>query len=70
MQTSENRGKLLTVRDGFLLCPICRQNKKLLPVLPTTSGSDIVCYCQKCKHRVIVNIDHGLCFESPCLQAT
>lgn len=70
LQTSENRGKLLTVRDGFLLCPICRQNKKLLPVLPTTSGSDIVCYCQKCKHRVIVNIDHGLCFESPCLQAT
>lgn len=70
MQTSENRGKLLTVRDGFLICPICRQNRKLLPVLPTTSGSDIVCYCQKCKHRVIVNIDHGLCFESPCLQAT
>ncbi len=50
-----------------MICPVCRQNKKLLPVLPTSSGRDIVCYCTKCKHRTIVNIDNGLCFESPCL---
>ena len=67
LQTTEKRGKLLTVRDGYLICPVCRQNKKLLPVLPTTSGTDVVCYCTKCKHRTIVNIDNGLCFESPCL---
>lgn len=67
MQNSGNRGKLLTVREGYLICPVCRQNKKLLPVLPTTSGTNIVAWCPKCKHRTIVNIDHGLCFESPCL---
>lgn len=67
LQTTQNHGKLLTVRDGYLVCPVCRQNKKLLPVLPTTSGRNIVCYCTKCKHRTIVNIDSGLCFESPCL---
>lgn len=67
LQTSANRGKLLTVRDGYLICPVCRQNKKLHPILPTTSGKDIVCYCPKCKHRTVVDIEDGLCFESPCL---
>lgn len=67
MRMAENRSKLLTVRDGYLICPVCRQNKKLLPVLPETSGRNIAVYCTKCKHRTIVNIDNGLCFESPCL---
>ena len=68
LQTARTSGKMLTVRDGYLICPVCRQNRKLLPVLPSTSGRDIVAWCSKCKHRTIVNIDHGQCFESPCLQ--
>lgn len=66
MRVEQKHGKLLTVRNGYLVCPVCRRNLKLMPVLPNTSGVNIVAYCSKCKSRTIVDIDKGLCFESLC----
>lgn len=66
MRTTTEHGKLLTVKDGYVVCPVCKRNKKLLPILPDTSGQRIVAYCRLCKVRTIIDIEDGLCFESLC----
>nr|DAP85398.1 MAG TPA: cysteine-rich protein [Caudoviricetes sp.] len=66
MRTTTEHGRLLTVKDGYVVCPVCKRNKKLLPILPDTSGRRIVAYCRLCKARTIVDIEDGLCFESLC----
>ena len=64
MQSEPIRGKLLTVEDGFLVCPGCRTNKKLLPVEPDTEARNLRIYCRVCKRRYKVDIAKGQCFES------
>lgn len=58
------RGTLLTVRDGFLICPICRRNKRLMRVDPQTTAVHLAVWCRDCKHEIILDIDEGQCFES------
>lgn len=67
LRNSQKGSKLLTVRDGYLVCPVCRQNKKLKPIGPGEYAERCLIYCPKCKNRVTVNIVNGQCFESPCL---
>lgn len=63
MQTKENCGKLLTVKEGYLVCPVCR-HKRLMKILPDTTATGVVAYCRYCKTENIVDIDRGQCFES------
>ena len=62
MQT--NRGKMLTVKGGWLECPNCRRNKRLMKINPDTTAQRVVAYCRDCKVENIVDIDKGQCFES------
>ena len=64
MQASANRGTMLTVKDGYLVCPRCRQNKRVMKINPDTRAEHVVAYCRMCKTETIVNIDKGQCFES------
>lgn len=64
MRTRGKYGKMLTVRDGYLECPSCRRNRKMMQVLPDTEGRRIVVYCRICKTEHIVDIVKGECFES------
>ena len=64
MQTAANHGKMLTVKDGFLICPNCRQNKRLMKINPDTVAHKVVVFCRACKAENIVDIDKGQCFES------
>ena len=64
MQTNKNHGKLLTVKDGYLVCPICRRNKRVMRINPDTVATRVVAYCRDCKTKSIVDIDRGQCFES------
>lgn len=57
-------GRLLTVRDGYLECPTCRRNKRLMKINPDTVAKKVVAYCRDCKTEHIVDIDKGQCFES------
>lgn len=64
MQTEHFCGTLLTVENGYLVCPGCRTNKKLLPVEPDTEARNLRVYCRVCKRRYKVDIAKGQCFES------
>lgn len=55
---------MLTVRDGYLVCPTCRRNKRLLKIDPRTVATGLVVFCRDCKTEHIVNIERGQCFES------
>ena len=64
MQMTAQYGKLLTVRNGWLTCPVCRRNKKLMKILPDTTARRVSVYCRDCKTEIILDIDKGQCFES------
>ena len=64
MQIQGKRGKLLIVKDGWLTCPSCRRNKRLLKIDPDTKAERLRVYCRDCKTEHIVDIDEGQCFES------
>lgn len=64
MQTQHFSDTMLTVRDGFLICPNCRSNKRLMKILPDTTATHVVAFCRICKAENIVDIDHGQCYES------
>lgn len=64
MQTAVNHGKMLTVKDGYLICPNCRQNKRLMKINPDTEAHNVVAFCRACKTENIVDIEQGQCFKS------
>lgn len=57
-------GRLLPVKDGYLTCPICRQNKRVQQVTPDMYCINLVCFCKRCKSEYKVDIREGQCFES------
>lgn len=63
LQTQVNRGKMLTVRDGWLQCPICCRNNRMLRIFPDTKATGLQVHCRLCKAEIIVNIDKGECHE-------
>lgn len=62
MQTENNCGKLV-VKDGWLVCPVCRRNNRLLRVRPDTEARNLQLYCKDCKTELILNIDKGQSVE-------
>lgn len=67
MQTAVNHGKMLTVKDGYLICPTClacRLNKRLMKINLDTEAHRVVVFCRTCKTEYIVDIEQGQCFKS------
>ena len=62
MQSTPTTGKLV-VRNGWLICPVCKRNKHLLRIQPETEAKDLPVYCRDCKTEMIVNIDRGQSVE-------
>lgn len=63
MTTGDVSSKLF-VRSGWLTCPRCRQNNRLLKIRSDTAAENLQLYCRECKSEIIVNIHRGECFES------
>lgn len=63
MQATQKSDMILTVRDGWLVCPICRKNRRLLHVLPETEADNLELYCKDCKSRLTVRITRGRSVE-------
>lgn len=57
-------GKILTVRDGYLQCPVCKVNKKLMRVDPSTAAHNLRLFCRSCKSEIKVDIVEGQCYQS------
>jgi len=64
LQFQAKHGRMLTVKDGYLVCPNCRRNKRLMKVNPDTVATRVVAFCRDCKTENIVDIDQGQCYES------
>ena len=64
LQITTESGKLMTVTDGYLACPICRRNRRMMKVDPDTEGRGIVAYCRVCKTEHKINIVQGQSFKS------
>ena len=56
MLQTEPRCGTLTVKDGWIICPVCHKGK-LLRVRPSTSIRNLPCLCKRCRQETIVNIE-------------
>ncbi len=60
---SQPKPARLVVKDGWVTCPVCRQNHRLLRVDMETVAKDLPIYCRDCKTEIILNIDRGQSVE-------
>ena len=59
-----NHGRMLTVKGGWLECPNCRRNKRVMQIPPYTTARRVVAFCRACKWEHDVDIAEGQCVES------
>ena len=64
LRNKEKRGRMLTVENGWLACPCCRRNRRVMQIRPDAEGRNIVAFCRICKTEHIVDIVKGECFQS------
>ena len=64
LQSQLDHGKILPVKGGWLICPICRRNHRLQRISPDMTASRFPVYCKDCKSEILIDVDRGQCFES------
>lgn len=64
MQLRENCGKMLTTEGGYLVCPICKRNRRVKRISADEQAKNLILYCRDCKTEFRVDIVRGQCFES------
>lgn len=57
-----NCGKL-TVKDGWVTCPVCKRNHRLIRIEPETVAQALPVFCRDCKNEIILDIDRGQSVE-------
>ncbi len=62
MQSNEIYGKLV-VKDGWISCPVCKRNHRLLRVSPETEAHGLPVYCRTCRSEIVLNIERGQSVE-------
>lgn len=55
---------IFTVHDGWLSCPKCRRNKRLLKITSKTTAKNLCVFCRNCKTEFLIDIYQGQCYES------
>nr|WP_325305677.1 cysteine-rich KTR domain-containing protein [uncultured Oscillibacter sp.] len=49
--------------DGWVTCPVCKRNRRLLRVEPDTAATALPVFCRDCKTEIILNIERGQSVE-------
>ena len=62
LQECGKRGKL-AVKDGWVTCPVCRRNRRLIRITPETEAQALPVFCRDCKSEIILNIERGQSVE-------
>ena len=58
MQSSTQCGKLV-IKHGWITCPNCRRNHRLLRITDETQAKALPVYCRTCRMEVILDIEQG-----------
>lgn len=45
------------VQDGWVQCPVCKRNRRLLRVEENTRARWLLVYCRSCKTEIALDID-------------
>lgn len=64
MKNESERDIMLTVRDGYLVCPRCLVNRKVVKVDQDTTAHNLAVFCRSCKLELKIDIVEGQCFKS------
>ena len=63
MQGRREHDKLISVKNGWIACPVCCRNKRLLRIDPDTEAKGLPVYCRDCKSEIILDIARGQSVE-------
>lgn len=64
MNSNHIYDKMLLQRDGYLVCPCCRQNTRVLRIRDDTTARNLQVYCRRCKREFVIDIAKGECYFS------
>lgn len=53
----------MSVVGGWIACPVCRRNKRLLRIDPETVADRLPVFCRDCKTELILHIERGQSVE-------
>lgn len=55
------KGDKLAIKDGLIVCPVCRQ-KTNQTIFPETTADFFPLWCRRCKSVHLVKIASGQCY--------
>lgn len=58
MQSAEKSGRII-VNDGWITCPECGRNHRLLRITGSTEACCLPVYCRTCRREIILDIERG-----------
>ena len=59
MKSVQNSARL-AVKNGWISCPCCKRNHRLMRVLPETQARSLEVFCRDCKSTIILDIHKGM----------
>lgn len=62
MQSAPKPAKL-SVKDGWITCPVCRRNRRLIRITDETEAHGLPVFCRDCKTEIILDIERGQSVE-------
>ena len=44
-------------RGGWIACPVCRKNRRLLRITPVTRARNLPVFCRECKSEILLTVE-------------
>ena len=64
LQSTGDRATISVDSAGWLTCPKCRINRRLMRIRPDTEAKRLVVYCRTCKNEIVIDVEKGESFQS------